>query len=239
MTMLDFERFAATPLASEPYDHLVVPGFVPHALAVAAAASFPAPDLPGVLPAPRQPRDDACGRLLRALREPRLTRLFAEKYRLALSPDTLMITLRARTRPEDGRIHTDSESKVITALIYLNDDWASAGGRLRVLRGPDDIEDMAAEVPPLAGTLISFRRTETSWHGHKPFDGPRKAIMLNWMVDAAAARRETLRHTVSAGVKGLFAARPDRAALPRLPASPAPRRIGLGGGFAPGRPARS
>ena len=30
--------------------------------------------------------------------------------------------------------------------------------------------------------------------------------MLNWMVDAAAARRETLRHTVSASVKGLFAA---------------------------------
>jgi hypothetical protein len=95
---------------------------------------------------------------------------------------------------------------VITALIYLNDDWPGEGGRLWVLRGPDNLEDMAAEVAPLAGTLISFRRTDTSWHGHKPFDGPRKAIMLNWMVDAAAARRETLRHTVSAGVKRRFAA---------------------------------
>jgi len=206
MKMIDYEAFADTPLVPTPYEHLVVPEFVPREAAMAAAASFPAPDLPGVLPAPSHPRDDACGRLLTELRAPRLTRLFADKYHLPLSPETLMVTLRARTRPQDGRIHTDSETKVITALIYLNEDWSSAGGRLRVLRGPDDLEDMAAEVPPLAGTLISFRRTDTSWHGHKPFDGPRKAIMLNWMVDAAAARRETLRHTVSAGVKGLFAA---------------------------------
>jgi hypothetical protein len=204
--MLDYERFADTPLANTPYDHMVVPGFLPSDAAMAAAASFPAPDLPGVLPAPAKPRDDACGQLLNELRAPRLTQLFADKYHLQLSPDTLMITLRARTRPQDGRIHTDSETKVITALIYLNDGWSSDGGRLRVLRGPDDIEDMAAEVPPLGGTLITFRRTDTSWHGHKPYDGSRKAIMLNWMVDAAAARRETLRHTLSAGVKSLFAA---------------------------------
>ncbi len=204
MTVLAYELFAATPLSRTPYDHLVVPGFVPCEMAVAAAASFPAPDLPGVLPAPKQPHDDACGRLLSELRTPRVTGLFAVKNQLQLSPDTLMITLRARTRPQDGRIHTDSESKVITALIYLNDDWASEGGRLRVLRGPRDIEDMAAEVPPIAGTLISFRRTDNSWHGHKPYDGPRKAIMLNWMVDAASARREMLRHSVSAGMKHLF-----------------------------------
>lgn len=205
--MLDYERFADTPLAHAPYEHIVVPGFLPEPDAVAVAACFPGPDLPGVLPAPTAPGDDAFGRLLEELRAPRLTRMFGDKYGLKLSTDTLMITLRARTRPQDGRIHTDSETKVITALIYLNDQWQSDGGRLRVLRGPDDIEDMAAEVPPDAGTLISFRRSDKSWHGHKPYDGPRKAIMLNWMVDAAAARRETLRHTVSAGVKGLFGAR--------------------------------
>jgi SM-20-related protein len=115
-----------------------------------------------------------------------------------------MVTLRARTRPADGRIHTDSTTKVVTALIYLNGEWSDAGGRLRLLRGPDDIEDMIAEVPPLAGTLIAFRRTANSWHGHKPYDGPRRAIMLNWMTDAATAHRELRRHAVSAGVKRLF-----------------------------------
>jgi hypothetical protein len=29
--------------------------------------------------------------------------------------------------------------------------------------------------------------------------------MLNWMVDAAAARRETAKHALSAGFKSLFA----------------------------------
>ena len=202
--LTDFRRFAETPLQSVPYEHMVVPGFLPHDIAVAVAASFPAPDLPGVLPAPTRPSDDAFGRLLAELRSPAFTRLFADKYGLPLSTDSLMITLRARTRPQDGEIHTDSESKLITALIYLNETWSADGGRLRVLRGPDDIEDMAAEVPPDAGTLITFRRSEKSWHGHKPFDGPRKAIMLNWMTDATAARREILRHGFSARIKRLF-----------------------------------
>jgi len=203
--MLDYDLFAATPLSHDPYDHMVVPGFLPLAEAEAVAASFPGRDLPGVLPAPKQGRDDAFGHLLNELRAPRLTQVFAEKYGLPLSPDTLMITLRARTRPQDGQIHTDSKTKAITALIYLNTDWSDDGGRLRVLRSPDDLEDMAAEVPPVAGTLITFRRTEHSWHGHKPFDGPRKAIMLNWMVDSAAARSEAMRHAISARVKAIFA----------------------------------
>ncbi len=201
---VDFARFAATPLQRAPFDHLVVAGFVPHDAAVAAAAAFPGPDLPGVLPAPLDGGHDAFGRLLRSLRSNALTEAFGEKFGLELDPATLMVTLRARTRPADGAIHTDSETKVVTALIYLNDTWDNDGGRLRLLRGPDDIDDMIAEVPPLAGTLIAFRRTPNSWHGHRPYDGVRRAIMLNWMTDAATARRELRRHAVSAGFKSLF-----------------------------------
>ncbi|MBN8874758.1 MAG: 2OG-Fe(II) oxygenase [Rhodospirillales bacterium] len=202
--VLDWEAFARAPLQTEPFPYLVVPGFVPAGLAAAAGAAFPGPDLPGVLPAPATAPDDAFGRVLRALRDPDTTEAFGEKFGLALESDTLMITLRARTRAVDGRIHTDSETKVVTALLYLNDGWAEAGGQLRLLRGPDDIEDMIAEVPPLAGTLLAFRRTPHSWHGHKPFEGTRKAIMFNWMVDATTARRELRRHAVSASLKHLF-----------------------------------
>ena len=52
--LLDLDRFADTPLTGEPFEFLVVPGFVPRAVAEAAALSFAAPDLPGVLPAPRR-----------------------------------------------------------------------------------------------------------------------------------------------------------------------------------------
>jgi SM-20-related protein len=202
--LIDFDRFARAPLIRDPFDFLVVPGFVPRATAEAAALTFAAPDLPGVLPAPRAEPNTTFGHLLHALRQPDLTRAFGEKFGLTLSIDTLMITLRARTRPFDGVIHTDSATKTITALIYLNNDWDDAGGRLRLLRGPNDIDDMIAEVPPEAGTLIAFRRSLHSWHGHKPYDGVRRAIMLNWMVDAATARRELRRHTISAGIKRLF-----------------------------------
>jgi hypothetical protein len=157
-----------------------------------------------VLPAPARPRNNAFGALLRALRAPCLTAAFGARFGMALDTDSLMITLRARTRPVDGRIHTESETKRLTALIYLNEDWEEPGGRLRLLRGPDDIEDMIDEVPPFAGTLIAFRRCSRSWHGHKPFTGVRQAIMLNWMVDAATARRELRRHAITAGIKRLF-----------------------------------
>lgn len=204
--VIDWDAFAATPLQRDPFEFLVVPGFLPPAVASSAAGSFPGPDLPGVLPAPAQPSDDAFGRLLVELRAPHTTRAFAERFALPLSPDTLRVTLRARTRPADGTIHTDSATKLVTALIYLNGDWSAPGGRLRLLRGPHDIDDMIAEVPPIAGTLLAFRRAENSWHGHQPFEGVRRSIMLNWMVDAATARRELRRHAVSAGLKRLFTA---------------------------------
>lgn len=202
--VINLERFAATSLVREPFDHIVVPGFVPRDAARAAEADFPGPDLPGVLPAPANPSHDAFGTLLAGLRAPETTYAFARKFGLDLDPATLMVTLRARTRPEDGRIHTDSLTKRLTALIYLNSDWRDAGGRLRLLRGPGGLDDMIAEVPPIAGTLIAFRRSDNSWHGHKPYDGKRRAIMLNWMVDAATARRELRRHALSAGFKSLF-----------------------------------
>jgi hypothetical protein len=202
--LLHYDLLERAPVVQTPFQYLVVPGFVPPDAAVAAAASFPGPAMPGVLPAPDRAPPNAFGDLLTAFRGSRLTSLMGEKFGLALDPDTLMVTLRARTRPIDGRIHTDSETKLVTALIYLNGDWTDPGGRLRLLRGPDDIEDMIAEVPPMAGTLLAFRRSDASWHGHKPFEGERKAFMLNWMVDAATARRELRRHAVSAGIKRMF-----------------------------------
>ena len=207
--MIDYDKFAATPLVREPFEYLVVRGFIPPDMADAANASFRAADLPGVLPAPLQPTPDAFGRLLTALRSPCLTSAFADKFGLPLSTDMLMVTVRSRCRSRDGAIHTDSALKQVTALIYLNDDWPHAGGQLRLLNSPDDIEDMIAEVPPVAGTLIAFRRADNSWHGHKPFDGVRRAIMLNWMTSVAAARHEISRHAISSRLKRLVTAMRD------------------------------
>ena len=75
--------------------------------------------------------------------------------------------------------------------------------KFRILNGPDDVDDFAAEVAPEAGTLAAFRRTDNSYHGHRPFVGVRRYVMFNWMVDQAAVTRELAPPSPVAQVKRL------------------------------------
>ncbi len=204
--VLDISALRRAGLQRDPFDHVVVPAFVPAAAAQAIRACFPVADHGGVEPARSRGSGDALDRLLAALRETRTSVAFSEVFGFELAPETLMIHLRSRCRQQDGRIHTDSRDKVVTGLIYFNETWPHAGGRLRLLRSADDLENMAAEVVPLDGTLVVFRRSDTSFHGHYPHTGVRRCVMFNWMEDAAAARRETRRHAVSAVFKRLIGA---------------------------------
>ena len=105
--LIDYQRFVAARLEREPFDYLVVPGFVPAPIAIAAAEAFPNADLPGVLPAPDVPPDNAFGRLLTALRSRRLTGAFAAKFNRGLSTDRLMERCgRAHGRAMGGSIPT-------------------------------------------------------------------------------------------------------------------------------------
>ena len=203
---LDLDALRRTGLQRDPFDHLVLPNFVPPARAGEIRACFPVSDHGGIGPARSRTPGDPMDGLLAALRDPRTSALFSEIFDLELTPDMLMIHLRSRCRPQDGRIHTDSRDKVVTGLIYFNEDWPHEGGRLRLLRRPDDLEDMVGEVPPLDGMLVVFRRSDVSYHGHHPYSGVRRCVMFNWMVSAAAARRETRRHAVSATIKRLVGA---------------------------------
>ncbi|WP_252181334.1 2OG-Fe(II) oxygenase [Azospirillum sp. B4] len=201
---------AAVP-AQAPFPHMVMTGFIGPDVAAAARRDFPDSPHGGLVPAPSRAeleRGDLDGftRLLAALTAPETTQAFAGTFNLDLDPEALMVTVRSRCVPKDGRIHTDSVTKRLTALLYLNEEWTAPGGRLRLLRTADDMDDMLAEVLPVDGTLVVFRRTDNSFHGHKPHDGERRYIMLNWMVDAGTARRETLRHGVTAGLKRLGSA---------------------------------
>jgi SM-20-related protein len=125
------------------------------------------------------------------------------KFGLDLSGRPTMITLRGNSDGKDGGIHTDSATKLVTVLIYMNREWTDPAGRLRVLRGPDDLENYAEEVPPLAGTMLAFRRGEASFHGHRAHIGRRQSIQLNWVTDAGVVRRELGRHVWSARLKAL------------------------------------
>jgi SM-20-related protein len=202
---LDLAAFERTPLAREPFPWLVVPGFVPGPARALLSRDFPAIERPGSFPLDDLTYGPAFHAFIAELRGAALQQAFAEKFALDLTGRPTMITVRGQARAADGRIHTDTASKLITVLIYMNESWEASGGRLRLLRSPDSLEDVIAEVPPAAGTLLAFRVTPQSWHGHAPVSGPRRVLQLNWVESERVVRRERLRHGLSARVKRFFA----------------------------------
>jgi hypothetical protein len=201
---LDLAAFEATPLVTAPFPHLVVPGFVPADACRALSADYPAIDRPGSFPLGDLSVGSTFAGFIAELEGEAMRRAFAAKFAIDLTGRPTMVTVRGQARESDGSIHTDTPSKLITVLIYMNEAWEAPGGRLRLLRQPDDLDSTIAEVPPAAGTLIAFRVTPHSWHGHKPAVGPRRVVQLNWVTSAAIVRRERLRHGLSARVKRLL-----------------------------------
>ena len=76
-----------------------------------------------------------------------------------------MCTVRGFLQKKDGSIHTDSKTKIITVLLYLNEGWDNDGGRLRLLRNGTDLEDYVAEVPPTDGTLLANSPAPRTFRG--------------------------------------------------------------------------
>jgi len=200
---LDLDRLNGTPLTRDPFEFIIVPGFLKAEAIPALHADFPKVKRPGSHPTSTLRIGATFGRLLAALEGPEMRAAIEKKFSVDLTGRPTMITVRGRCRAEDGGIHTDSVTKIITALIYFNGRWENAGGRLRLLRNANDIEDYVAEVPPEEGTLLAFRRSDRSFHGHKSFEGERRAIQLNWVTGPDVVRRELGRHRLSAWFKSL------------------------------------
>jgi SM-20-related protein len=201
---LDLERFAATPLISDPFDHVIVPGFVRAAACAEIESDFPAIGSGGSYPAASLSGGANFDAFLGELESQAMRKAVEAKFGIDLTGRPTMVTLRGQSRARDGRIHTDSATKLMTALIYMNPVWEADGGRLRLLRDAEDIENYAAEVPPARGTLLIFRCTPNAYHGHKPFVGQRRSIQLNWLTSSAVLKRELTRHGLSAWTKRLF-----------------------------------
>jgi SM-20-related protein len=200
---LDFAAFRAAPLVRQPFEHLVLPGFVKPEARVAINAAYPRIDTPGSFPVCELSYGPAFAALLDTLSGAEFRQAVEAKFALSLEGRPTVITVRGRCGTKDGNIHTDQESKIITVLIYMNPEWGSAGGCLRLLRSGTDIDDVITEIPPLDGTLVAFRRSDNSWHGHKPFIGERRVIQLNWVKSEGVKVYEVLRHRASAWIKKL------------------------------------
>ena len=146
MPLLDLEALEAAPLVRVPFNFTVVEQAIRPADAAAIRDDFPDIEDPGLLPVEATRYGPLFRRLIRELQSEEVARAFSEKFGVNLVGRPQMITVRGRCAAKDGRIHTDSKLKLITVLIYFNDQWDAAGGRLRLLRSPTDLNDMIGEV---------------------------------------------------------------------------------------------
>jgi hypothetical protein len=203
---VDLLNLAALKMAevhAQPFEHVLAHHVIrPDALA-AIDADFPEIETPGSLPPEELKFGPVFKALLGELEGAPFRDAIARQLSIDLNHRPTTLTVRGRAKAEDGRIHTDSTTKLVTVLLYLNSDWTSPGGLLRLLRSPDNLDDYFMEVPPEAGVLLAFRCRPNAWHGHKPFAGVRRVIQLNWVTSEAVVRRERFRHRLSARFKRL------------------------------------
>lgn len=198
---VDFDALRQTQVTQEPFPYLVLPRFIKSDKISAIEQDYPKADLPGSLPLRTLNYGEHFKQFIKEIQGPEMASIIAEKFGIDLSHRPTMVTVRGQCRATDGKIHTDSKTKLITVLIYMNGQWEQPGGRLRLLRSPSNLNDAFAEVPPEQGTLLVFKNQPNAWHGHESFEGQRRAIQLNWVTDKGVVWREQIRHRISAFFK--------------------------------------
>ena len=201
--LVDFAAFDAAPVVRAPFTHFVVPNFVPDAVLAEIERDFPDVPKRGSFPMSALNSGPSFKALVDYLESPAAAKQFSEKLGIDLNQKPTTMTIRGYSGEQDGRVHTDSRSKLVTVLLYLNRGWKPEDGGLRLLNS-NNLDDYFDEVLPAAGTLLAFINTENAWHGHKPFVGQRRSIQLNWVVSEAAVRRSEWRHSLSAKIKRWF-----------------------------------
>lgn len=204
MSVFDYDAFTATPLAREPYDHVVVPGFVRPEMRTAIARDYPQIDDTGSHPIETLSFGPAFEAFWKEIQSDEFRRHFEHKFGVDLTGLPLMATAREYIESADGSIHTDSKTKVVTILFYFNEEWPHEGGRLRILRSATDLDDYAHEVTPLDGVMLAFRRSRKSFHGHKPHAGNRRMVQIHWVDPKRVEHNEGKRRSLRWRIKKLL-----------------------------------
>ncbi|RKG41029.1 2OG-Fe(II) oxygenase [Acinetobacter rongchengensis] len=143
-------------------------------------------------------------RFLKSLDTPEFRQILTDKFDVNVMEHPMMITLRGYSRQKDGRIHSDSKSKLLTILIYLNESWDAPNGRLRILNDAQDINNYVAEINAGPGSLVAFKVTDNGWHGYIPYEGQRQSIQINFLTSEKANAKHKFFHGLSAKMKKIF-----------------------------------
>ena len=129
--------------------------------------------------------------------------ILENKLGVNLKDAEVITTLRGFSRFKDGKIHTDSQSKIVTVLLYLNKNWDNEIGNLRLLKKNNDLNNYIQEISSEYGNLVAFKVTDNCWHGFMPFEGKRLSIQLNYIYPKSLNIHK-IRHKLSASFKKLI-----------------------------------
>ena len=190
----------------EPFAFLVARDQLPLAAADVLARDFPRYESAGFFPYQAEDCGPSIVACVDALTAPSFARALGEHLGIeALEQYPTLVTICRLLNKRHGTIHTDSRSKVATALLYFEPEWPHGGaGSLRFLSRIDSIDALVApEIAPVYGTIAAFRRADDSFHGHLPFEGERRVIQVAWLTSMEEMERKTKRGRFSRLLKKL------------------------------------
>ena len=205
LSLVNVEAVRNAPVTTEPYHYFLGAGLLKDEAVPDLKRDFPAIDKPGYLTVDEVQLNGRFKTLIDELESPEFTEEISRKWGKDMHPYPRLTTIMKKSQPKYGSIHTDGPSKVMTMLVYMNDDWGSDdGGRLRVLYDGKNYEPYAVEVPPVMGTVFGFLRSDNSWHGHRPFSGERKVVQIAWVTNADELERKKKRNSTAQFFKSIF-----------------------------------
>jgi SM-20-related protein len=200
-SVLDMQALKAAPVNTIPFPFFKVERSIRPDVLDRVIGDFPAIDDGGSFNVDDVPVNPDFKAFLDSIDSPEFRQLICEKFDVKVMDLPMMMTLRGYSRQKDGRIHTDSKTKLVTILIYLNESWDAASGRLRILNNATDMEDYVDEISPGPGSLVAFKVTDNCWHGYPSYEGTRRSIQINFLTSEAAGNKHRFFHKLSANIK--------------------------------------
>ena len=202
--MLNFELIKKAEINSEFYPFFTVRDvFLNEEDHKKIATDFPNINKGGSFPSNSVSYGDSIQSLIDCLEGDQMRSILENKFQVDLKNKPVVSTFRGYSRIKDGKIHSDSKTKIITVLLYLNENWDASSGLLRLLKEKDNIDSYITEIPASMGSMVAFKVTNNCWHGFIPFEGKRCSIQLNYLYKEALSQHK-IRHKLSSLFKKLF-----------------------------------
>ena len=202
--MLNFELIKKAEINSEFYPFFTVQDvFLNKEDHKRITKDFPSINKGGSFTSDSVSYGDSIQSLIDCLEGDQMRSILENKFQVDLKDKPVVSTFRGYSRIKDGKIHSDSKTKIITVLLYLNENWDESIGLLRMLKEKDNIDNYIIEIPASMGSMVAFKVTNNCWHGFIPFEGKRCSIQLNYLYKEALSQHK-IRHKLSSLFKKLF-----------------------------------